>query len=68
MCEAIKEFHVKKGKIIGIKPAGGISDATTAIQYYLVVNEILGNDWINPSRFRIGASKLANNLLGENYF
>jgi deoxyribose-phosphate aldolase len=68
MCEAVKEFYKKSGKAAGIKPAGGISDATTAIQYYLIVNEILGNDWINPERFRIGASRLANNLLGENYF
>lgn len=68
MCEAIKEYHKKTGNVAGIKPAGGISDATTAIQYYLIVNEILGNDWINPERFRIGASRLANNLLGENYF
>lgn len=68
MCEAIKEFHKKSGIPVGIKPAGGISDATNAIQYYLIVNEILGNDWITPERFRIGASRLANNLLGENYF
>lgn len=68
MCEAIKEFHQKTGKVVGIKPAGGISDVANAIQYYLIVNEVLGNDWINPERFRIGASRLANKLLGENYF
>lgn len=68
MAQAIKEFSAKTGKTPGIKPAGGISDATTAIQYYLIINQILGNNWINPSRFRIGASKLANYLLGENYF
>jgi len=68
MCEAIKEFHEKTGKEVGIKPAGGISDVSTAIQYYLIVNEVLGNDWINPERFRIGASRLANILLGEKYF
>ncbi len=68
MCEAIKEFHQKTGKEVGIKPAGGISDVSTATQYYLIVNEVLGNDWINPERFRIGASRLANILLGEKYF
>ena len=68
MCEAIKEFHQKTGKEVGIKPAGGISDVSTATQYYLIVNEVLGNDWINPERFRIGASRLANTLLGEKYF
>ncbi len=68
MCEAIKEFHRVSGKSAGIKPAGGISDANSSIQYYLIVNEILGNEWIKPALFRIGASRLANNLLGEKYF
>ncbi len=68
MCEAIKEFYEKTGKVVGIKPAGGISDASTGIQYYLIVSEVLGNMWITPERFRIGASRLANNLLGETYF
>lgn len=68
MCEAIKEFHEKTGKAVGIKPAGGISDISTSVRYYLIVNEVLGNDWLKPERFRIGASKLANLLLGEKYF
>lgn len=68
MCEAIKEFHERTGKVVGIKPAGGISDVSTGIQYYLIVNEILGNEWITPERFRLGASRLANSLLGETYF
>ena len=68
MCEAIKEFHIQTGKAAGIKPAGGISDADTAIRYYLIVNEVLGNDWIKPDLFRLGASRLANTLLGEKYF
>ncbi len=68
MCEAIREFNRKTKKTPGIKPAGGISDVSTAILYYLIVNEVLGNDWLNPERFRIGASRLANKLLGDNYF
>jgi deoxyribose-phosphate aldolase len=68
MCEAIKEYHAASGRAVGIKPSGGISDATTAIMYYLIVNEILGSEWLKPSRFRFGASRLANNLLGEKYF
>lgn len=63
MCQAIAEYYNKTGKKIGIKPAGGISDAETAILYYSIVNEILGEDWLNSERFRIGASRLANNLL-----
>jgi deoxyribose-phosphate aldolase len=68
MCEAIKEYAQKSSRIVGIKPAGGISDINTAIIYYLIVNEVLGNDWLKPERFRFGASKLANLLLGEKYF
>ncbi len=63
MCQVISEYYNKTGKKIGIKPAGGISDAETAILYYSIVKEILGNDWLNSERFRIGASRLANNLL-----
>jgi deoxyribose-phosphate aldolase len=68
MCEAIREYSQKSGRAVGIKPAGGISDINTAIIYYLIVNEILGNDWLKSERFRFGASKLANLLLGEKYF
>ncbi len=63
MCQVIREYYNKTGKKIGIKPAGGISDAENAILYYAIVKEILGADWLNSERFRIGASRLANNLL-----
>ena len=68
MCEAIQEYTLKTGRAVGIKPAGGITDISSAIVYYLIVNEILGNEWLKPERFRFGASKLANQLLGEKYF
>lgn len=68
MCIVIRNFYNKTGKKFGIKPAGGISDAETALQYYLIVEEVLGEEWLNPSLFRIGASRLANELLGEKYF
>ena len=68
MCEAIREYAQKTGRSAGIKPAGGISDITSAIHYYLIVNDVLGNEWLNVERFRFGASKLANLLLGANYF
>ena len=65
MCAAIKDYYNKTGKKIGIKPAGGISDSETAILYYAIVSEILGKDWLNSERFRIGASRLANCLLAD---
>jgi deoxyribose-phosphate aldolase len=63
MCEAIKFFYEKSGKKIGFKAAGGISETEDAIKYLLIVKEVLGNDWLNNDLFRIGASRLANNLL-----
>lgn len=67
MCCAIKDYYNRTGKKIGIKPAGGISDTQTALLYYHIVKEILGEEWLNSERFRIGASRLANRILSE-YF
>jgi len=65
MCCAIKDYYNRTGKKIGIKPAGGISDTQTALLYYHIVKEILGEAWLSSERFRIGASRLANRILGE---
>lgn len=65
MCCAIRDYYNRTGKKIGIKPAGGISDSRTALLYYYIVKEILGEEWLNKERFRIGASRLANRILGE---
>lgn len=65
MCEAINDFHHKTGKRVGFKPAGGISTTEDAILYLTIVREILGDGWLNPTLFRIGASRLANNILGD---
>jgi deoxyribose-phosphate aldolase len=63
MLEAIRDFYYATGKKIGMKPAGGISTAKVAIQYLVVLRETLGEDWMNPDMFRIGASRLANDIL-----
>ncbi len=63
MTDAIKEFYKRTGKKIGIKPAGGISDTETALKYYAIVKENLGQGWLNNKLFRIGASSLLNKLL-----
>lgn len=65
MCCAIRDYYNRTGKKIGIKPAGGISDTRTALLYYYIVKMILGEEWLNRERFRIGASRLANRILGE---
>ncbi|WP_066630332.1 deoxyribose-phosphate aldolase [Labilibacter marinus] len=65
MCNAIKAYHAKTGKKIGFKPAGGIAETTESIAYYSIVKEVLGEEWTNNKMFRIGASRLANNLLTD---
>ena len=62
---AIRQFAEKTGRKVGFKAAGGISTAESAALYYSIVEEILGEEWLTPERFRIGASSLANNLLSE---
>src|SRR5438034_113735 len=63
MLEAIRDFYHATGKKIGMKPAGGIANAKTAIQYLIVLRETLGQDWMTPDLFRLGASRLANDIL-----
>lgn len=63
MLDAIKDFYLKTGKIIGMKPAGGISTSKIALQYLVMLNEVLGEKWMNKIYFRFGASSLANDIL-----
>jgi len=65
MLETIKEYFDHTGKMIGIKPAGGISTSDEAISYYLLVKSILGDRWLTNKYFRIGASSLADNVYNE---
>ena len=65
MCQAIKEYYEQTGTMIGFKPAGGISRTADAVKYYCVVKEVLGEKWLTNEYFRIGASRLANNLLSD---
>lgn len=63
MLESIRDHFYQTGKVVGMKPAGGISTAKQALQYLVMVKETLGEEWLNPQRFRIGASSLANDIL-----
>lgn len=63
MLDAIKDYFIKTGKRIGMKPAGGISTAKIALQYLVMLNEVLGHEWMNKEYFRFGASSLANDIL-----
>lgn len=63
MCQCIKEYHDKTGRMVGFKPSGGVRTPEEAVGYYCIVKEILGDNWLTNEYFRIGASGLANNLL-----
>jgi len=63
MTSAIKDFTARSGRKVGFKPAGGISTAEEALKYFAIVNENLGQEWLNNNYFRIGASRLANDLM-----
>ena len=63
MLEAIRDFYHETGKKIGMKPAGGISNAKLSLAYLVVLYETLGAEWMNPDLFRLGASSLLNDIL-----
>ncbi len=63
MLEAVRDFREATGRMVGVKPAGGISTAKDAIKYLVMVNETTGDDWLEPHWFRFGASRLLNDLL-----
>jgi len=63
MLEAIRDYYDETGIMIGMKPAGGISTAKSALQYLVMLYETLGADWMSNEWFRFGASSLANDIL-----
>ncbi len=63
MCQCIREYYEQTGRRVGFKAAGGIRTAADAVAYYTLVKEILGDEWLTPEYFRIGASSLANKIL-----
>jgi deoxyribose-phosphate aldolase len=63
MAEAIRDFAEETGVKVGLKVAGGIRSAKDTIRYLIIVHETLGDDWLDPDRFRIGASSVVNDLL-----
>jgi len=65
MCQSIKNYYLKTGRKVGFKAAGGISTTNDAMLYLTIVHEILGEKWMTPKLFRIGASRLGNKLLSS---
>lgn len=65
MIEAIRDFYLSTGTPIAMKPAGGIKSAKQALHFLVAVKETLGDEWLNPTRYRFGASSLLNDLLRQ---
>lgn len=66
MCQCIKEHYEKTGRMVGFKAAGGVSTTEEAVKYFTIVRAVLGDQWVETNElFRIGASRLANNLLSD---
>jgi deoxyribose-phosphate aldolase len=63
MLQAIRDYFYETGRMVGMKPAGGISTAKLAVHYLVMLRETLGNAWMTPEWFRFGASSLANDVL-----
>lgn len=58
MARAIRAYHELTGQRVGLKPAGGISKAKASLQWLSMIKEELGDIWLDPALFRIGASSL----------
>lgn len=63
MCECIACYYKATGRMVGFKPAGGISSAADALCYYSIVSSLLGKAWLDKEWFRFGVSRVANSLL-----
>jgi deoxyribose-phosphate aldolase len=65
MLEVIRDWYFETGKMVGMKPAGGISNSKLALHYLIMLKETLGDIWLTNEWFRFGASSLANDVLKQ---
>jgi deoxyribose-phosphate aldolase len=65
MLEVIRDWYFETGKMVGMKPAGGISNSKLALHYLIMLKETLGDKWLTNEWFRFGASSLANDVLKQ---
>ena len=63
MLMAIRDYFDETGEMVGMKPAGGISNSKLALHNLVMVKELLGEKWLTNEWFRFGASSLANDVL-----
>ena len=67
MLQAVRDFAAITGEIRGVKLAGGIRSSKEAVRYLVMVNEVAGEQWLDPALFRFGASSLLNDLLQQRH-
>ncbi|MDT4916025.1 MAG: deoxyribose-phosphate aldolase [Pseudonocardiales bacterium] len=67
MLEAVREYRTATGELRGVKLAGGIRASKEAVRYLVMVNEVVGEEWLTPDLFRFGASSLLNDLLQQRH-
>lgn len=65
MLEAVRDAFLADGRVVGMKPAGGIRTAKEALHYLVMLKETLGDAWLSPDRFRFGASSLLDDILAQ---
>jgi deoxyribose-phosphate aldolase len=58
MVRAIREYEEMVRVKVGYKPAGGIRTAKQSIDFLMLMKEELGDPWLKPDLFRLGASTL----------
>jgi deoxyribose-phosphate aldolase len=62
MVRAIRDYYERTGYRVGFKPAGGIRTAKQALEWLILMKEELGDAWLTPAHFRIGASALLTDI------
>ena len=62
MARAIRDYRERTGHMVGLKPAGGIRTARDALDWMMLMKEELGDEWLSPERFRMGASTLLGDI------
>ena len=67
MLQAVRDFAAATGEVRGVKLAGGIRSSKDALRYLVMVSEVAGERWLDPDRFRFGASSLLNDLLQQRH-
>ena len=62
MARCIRDYRERTGHEVGLKPAGGIRTAKQSLEWMLMMKEELGVRWLQPDRFRFGASSLLGDI------